>query len=188
MATPKHGRGWSFLIFVVLVIAGYSYFSRRASLPEAFAKAQSLDQAEARAKDTGMPVLVLATADWCPTCQAMKRGALSDKAVQRWVTENTIPVVMDLSDRNNPPPEAERLRVRSIPALVFLRDGKEMARLEGSASKSKLSAWLAEFSGAIPDWQYANPGKELPDTHTGNRRLKESRDDIKVNPAPPGRS
>lgn len=182
MSSRKHGRGWSFFIFVIVVIAGYMFLARRAGLPEAFAKGHTLDQAEARSRDTGMPVLVLATADWCPPCQSMKRRTLSDKKIQRWISENTIPVVVDLSDRSSPPPEAELLRVRSLPALLLLRDGKEVARLEGAVSENKLLAWLGEFSGAIADWKHANPGKELPDLDTGNRRLKESRDGIKVNP------
>ncbi|MDX2131003.1 MAG: thioredoxin family protein [Planctomycetota bacterium] len=159
------------LVMAGVAFVGYAALSGRATeMPEVFAQAPSLAQAEVLAEASGMPVLVFATAEWCGPCQALKRGALADAGVQRWVRENTHAVVADFTDRNNPPPEAERLRVTSIPTLVLLRDGKEVSRLGSPRSKEQLLAWLGEHSGPIVDWKHANPGQPVPPIDMAPRR------------------
>ncbi|GJQ30394.1 MAG: hypothetical protein HBSAPP03_22780 [Phycisphaerae bacterium] len=187
---PGRRRGWGFLIFVFLLLVGYTAIARRNTMPEVFAQALTLDQAEARSRDTGMPVLVFATADWCSPCAEFKRGALRHREVQQWIRENTIPVLVEMNDRNASPPEAERLKVWSLPTMLVLRDGKETARLDKVVPKDALLAWLAESTGALADWKHANPGQELPDLHTGTKRLPEAPGSIKVVPgaATPGGS
>lgn len=178
-------HGWGFLVFVFLLFVGYVTIAKRNTMPEVFAKAQSLDQAEARSKDTGMPVLVFATADWCVTCAEFKRGALRSESVQRWIRENTIPVLVEMNDKDSPPPEAERLRIWSLPTLVLMRGGVEVARLDKKVPQDALMTWLSEHTGAIADWKFANPGKELPDLDVGLQKLKVPAGSIKVAPESP---
>lgn len=160
MRLPR--RGWSFVLFILLAVAGYGALSGRNAMPEVFAKAQSLDQGEARSRDTGLPVLVFATADWCGACSAFKRGALRDAGVSAWIRENTIPVLVEFNDRSHPPVESERLAVKAIPTLIIMRDGREVSRLGGNNKADVVLAWLAEHTGAVADWKHANPGRPLP--------------------------
>ncbi len=179
-------HGWSFLVFVFMLFLGYVAIAKRNTMPEVFAKAQSLDQAEARSKDTGMPVLVFATADWCTTCAEFKRGALRSDKVQQWIRGNTIPVLVEMNKKDDPPPEAERLSVMALPTLVLMRGGKEVARLDKKVPEAALMAWLGEHTGAVADWKFEHPGEEMPDIDVGLRRLKEAPGSIKIAPeAPP---
>lgn len=179
-------RGWPFLIFVVVIIGSYVAISRRSPMPEVFATSLSMEQAEVKSREMGMPVLVFASADWCGPCTQFKRGALKDEAVTRWIRENTVPVLVEMNDRNAPPPEAERLRISSLPTLAMYRDGVEVGRLSENAPKEKVLAWLGEHSGAVADWKHANPGEEVPDVDTGTRKMPEGDGKIPMVPPAPG--
>jgi thioredoxin-like negative regulator of GroEL len=172
MQRPNKRYGWPFLAFVVLMVGVYAALGRRAVMPEAFERAQSLDQAEARARDTGLPVLVFADAEWCVNCATMKRGALRNTDVARWIRDNTIPVVLDMSNRDAPPPLADSLGVRSLPTLLIMRDGKVVQKLEGVAKAEEVLAWLSEHTGPLADWRYANPGRDLPAFPAGTKPLQ----------------
>ncbi len=133
--------------FVILVIVGIVLITAFRWLrpapthpvPAAFANAMTLQQTiEASTKD-GRPVLAFVTADWCGPCQAFKAGTLSDPAITQLLTSATHPVLIDVTKDN---PEAASLKIFSIPAMLLLKDGREVARLEGVASADKLRSWL----------------------------------------------
>lgn len=177
-------RSWFVLVLAVLAFVGYTTFARRGTeTPEAFKQVATLAESEALAAESGMPVLVFATADWCGPCQTFKRQALADAGVQRWIRENTHPVIADFTDREKPPEGAERLRVKSLPTLLLMRDGKEVSRLGGVVPAKALLAWLGEHSGPIADWAHANPGQPMPEVPLGPVRKRTSA--IGVPPAPP---
>jgi len=119
-----------------------------APMPASFASASSespmtLEAAVARGEAEGKPVLALATADWCPPCQALKRGALTDPAVQRWIDERAVAVYLDATDRDSQGSrDAGTLGIRSLPTLVLLRNGEPVHRLSGNASAQDLLRWL----------------------------------------------
>jgi len=181
MATRSHNpRGWKFLIIVVLLVIGFTILGRGASMPEAFAKAQAMDQAEARSRDTGMPVLIFAAADSCDGSEAMKRGPLASRDASMWIMQNTHPVVLDLSPGAPRSKETDRFSLRSTPTLVMVRDGREIGRLEGQVRRERLMSWLAQNSGPIADWRHANPGRDLPDIQSTAMRLRRPAGNIPV--------
>ena len=55
-----------------------------AEIPSIFSAKLSIEQASLKSENTGKPMLVLVTADWCPPCQALKKGALMDSKVTQW--------------------------------------------------------------------------------------------------------
>lgn len=108
-------------------------------------------EAAAAAEQSGRPLLLNFTADWCPPCQEMKRSVYSDEAVAAWMGEHAVPVKVDLTSPGGPAQDlAETFGVSSIPTLVmFDRDGKPAARVTGYVDRDDLLAWLTEQRDAV---------------------------------------
>jgi thiol:disulfide interchange protein len=157
----RTGRTWGVLVVCVVLLMAFSLMGRSkpAAKPDAFVHAVSLAEAVERSSRDGRAVLAFATADWCGPCQELKRGALADEGVSRWVRENVHAVYVDGTDDN---PDVGRLRVFGFPTLVVLRGGREVSRLEGVRSAEEVRRWLAASTGPLADWKHANPGKEPP--------------------------
>jgi thiol:disulfide interchange protein len=112
-------------------------------MPPAFAEGLTLDTASVRAAESGRPVLVFATADWCGPCQQLKRGPLSDERVTRAIKRIAEPVYLDLTNpAGDASARAHELGVPSIPTLIILRGGQEVSRLSGYHSAIALTNWL----------------------------------------------
>lgn len=111
-----------------------------AAVPPAFAYAeQTLAGALIQAKSQNRPVIAFATASWCGPCQVFKRDALADAGVTQSVLAAGVPAYIDVDvDQDG----AATLKIFSIPALVALKDGKEVGRMEGVRSASEVTAWL----------------------------------------------
>lgn len=142
------GRGPGSAVLVALLLVGSMVvawgWGGSAGAPPAFKGGLSLAAGEARSAQTGRPVLVLATADWCGPCRAFKRGALRDEDLNRLIAERTVPVYLDVDkDRAG----AGRLGVFSIPALVMVRGGRVVSRLEGVRESAEVEAWLISTAG-----------------------------------------
>tara|TARA_Y100001933_G_scaffold122861_1_gene122645 strand:+ start:304 stop:726 length:423 start_codon:yes stop_codon:yes gene_type:complete len=112
-----------------------------APTPEVFATGSSLAQGMEKANAAGKPVLAVVTADWCPPCQQLKRGALADPEVAAWIDANTVPVYIN-SDES--PDDAAALKVRALPTTVLLRDGEIIASRTGAASPADYLAFLKD--------------------------------------------
>lgn len=160
-AVRKRGNG--FLIMSVVIFAGYLTISRlfgNVELPPAFGKHPTLHAASLAARESGKPVLALATADWCGACRSLKAGALRDLGVDTWISQNTHAAYLDYTD--SPGEDGLRLGISAVPTLLMLRDGKEVGRLVGEVDRKTLLAWLGDLSGPLADWKAAHPGETLP--------------------------
>lgn len=112
---------------------------------EAFAENLDYETASARSAASGLPVLLFATADWCPPCRELKAGPLADPEVIKVIRLRTEPVYLDLSDRSPTSPQmrlAQAMQVEGIPCMILLRDGREAARLIGYQTSDQIIAWL----------------------------------------------
>lgn len=149
VAAAGFWRKWTVVAVVAVgAVAAYRGLGLGAApVPEPFDKEVSLELALARSAQVGRPVLALATADWCGPCQVLKRGALRDEAVVEMIRSRFEPVYIDLTDTSDRESRwlGTRLRVRSIPAIIVLRDGEEVGRIEGAVSAARLSQWLEGF-------------------------------------------
>jgi thioredoxin 2 len=83
-----------------------------------------------------VPVIVDFWAEWCGPCKWVE-PALEALATARAGSLKVVKVDVEAA-----PEVAERYDVRGIPALVLIRDGREVDRLVGAASKPQLDAWL----------------------------------------------
>jgi len=96
-----------------------------APTPEIFVNTPRLS--DAMASHPGRPVVVFATADWCPPCQSMKRETLVDPRVAELIRERATPVYMNVDQDS----EAGKLGIYGIPATLVIWDGTTIARQEG---------------------------------------------------------
>lgn len=139
-----------FLTILVLALVAYiiapkvmNIIKGPAETPQIFAANLTIEQATLQSETTGKPMLVLVTADWCPPCQALKRGALTDTKVTEWVNENMIPVFLE--DGANPD-QIRMLPVNSFPTTLVIKDGQILGQFSGNKSASKFLNRIKDLS------------------------------------------
>ena len=67
-------------------------------------------------------------ADWCGPCQALK-------PIFSQLRTEYIKVIFEDIDVDNDPTQAQQFGIRSVPTVVFLNNGSEVARLTGAQNK-----------------------------------------------------
>src|SRR5687768_13270649 len=86
--------------------------------------------------DSSVPVLVDFYADWCGPCKIM--APVLDQAAR----ERAGSVLVAKVDTDANPGVSQRFGIRSIPTLVALRGGREVARELGAVPKPRLDALI----------------------------------------------
>ena len=140
----KSGKTVLWLVIVLLLALALpniiSVLRGPAPTPDVFSDAYSLSEAIDMSAQNGKPVLVLATADWCGPCQALKRGAFSDPGVAGLIRDNTIPVYLEDGTNHE---EIKGLGVRAYPTTLLLEQGQVTAVIEGGASAKNFAEMLS---------------------------------------------
>jgi protein disulfide-isomerase len=100
----------------------------------------SLPEGLRLAKESGKPIMLFFTADWCPPCVNLKKFVFTDKRVVAASTRLTN-VYID-TDKN----EETRLayKVQGIPAIIFLSPlGETISKYNGDQSVGSLVKQMA---------------------------------------------
>ena len=99
--------------------------------------------AQAKSRKTGLPVFIYFDAIWCSWCQVYKRKTLDKPEIQRKLTTDYIPVVIDYDAR---PQLFNQLGGRGLPFNIIMNsDGKVLNRFVGLLSVTDLQALLNKF-------------------------------------------
>ena len=130
---------------LVVVLAAVSVIwvlvPRTAETPGVFRDGVSLTAAIAEARESDRVVVAVATADWCGPCQAYKRSALADGAVQSWLEAHSVPVMVDVT--HEAPEDAAFLEIGPIPTTYVIDgEGRVVSKLVGNAGSQELLEML----------------------------------------------
>tara|TARA_R110000868_G_scaffold411617_1_gene706292 strand:- start:380358 stop:380798 length:441 start_codon:yes stop_codon:yes gene_type:complete len=141
----KHFLSIVFLALIAFIIAPkvLSIIQGPAPTPNIFAAGYSIEQATQQSQTTGKPMLILVTADWCPPCQALKKGALADEKVNNWVKDNMVPVYLEESTN---PDQIRLLPVNAYPTTLIIKDGKILGQFTGNKSPSSYLSRIKDLA------------------------------------------
>lgn len=132
------------LVLVGLFSVFVWYSTRTAPTPDLFLQDTSLIEAFDFGESDGKPVFAVVTADWCGPCQTYKRTALADEAVQDWLTQHAVSVMLDAT---SPLSREDALLLndpQSIPMTAMFIDGRMVDAFGGVMDASTLLQWLEQ--------------------------------------------
>jgi len=146
---PSVWRRWRVPVLLTLLFATAAVWMTRGGgpVPESrIAWGHDWDAAVAEAGETGRPILVLATADWCPPCRDLKRGPLQRDAVVAAIAAGFIPVKADVTDDNAPGYGlAQRFDVKYLPTMLIVdAAGQRLLQTSGYVGDDDLLRFLAD--------------------------------------------
>jgi thioredoxin 2 len=93
---------------------------------------------ESHAVKSGLPVVIDFWAAWCGPCQLMTPSF--EKAAPRLEPR----VRLGKLDTEAEPAIAERYGIRSIPSMIMIRRGREIARTSGAMPTSAIVDWVEQ--------------------------------------------
>lgn len=145
------------LIGLLVVVSGFVlvrtvWSGRHAPTPVVFEAGYSFEEAKRVSAESGKPIFVVASADWCGPCQTYKRGALSNDAVQEAIGATFVAAYVNVDEQPN---AAAELSVMSIPLTAIILNGEIVKRVEGAMSTRQLLEVAREYGGAD---SYADAG------------------------------
>jgi thioredoxin 1 len=109
------------------------------------------------AKAPGYTVLVMHQRG-CPHCTQLVSRSLVSLAKRGWTTgQYGEPCHFQLVDCDEHPDMVERYSLHSVPTLIIVKDGKELARRTGYVTSHELANWVNKYTAPQPSPTYFAP-------------------------------
>jgi thiol:disulfide interchange protein DsbD len=135
------------LLFPLVVVGGYFVILHAPLTAPLETKGSNLDQRMADALQTGLPVFVDFTADWCVNCKAFEKAVISTEKVQAAFKAKKVVTV--IADWTNPDPEIEKWLAKfgraGVPLYLLYRPGEVEPVVMDSLTTGGLLAELAKI-------------------------------------------
>lgn len=144
LANTNSGRSKnSYLWFIAFAIAGLiaaTGLSHYLTPKEIVPWRTDFDAAQAESQQSGKPVMLYFTAEWCGPCQSMKRTTWADEKVEQ-ALRAFVPTRVDIDVS---PQLAMQYGVESIPYMVVLNEDGSVRRSwkNGYVDAGDFVAWL----------------------------------------------
>ena len=138
-------RSLRYLVLVFLIAGGIFAARRFMGFGGAMAGwSQNWDQSLDQSAQSGKPMLVLFTADWCPPCRTLKSDVLTNSEVASYLKREFTLCKVDLTDRSGPNNQtAATYGVRGVPTMiVFDAKGNQVDRVSGGVPKDYAMQWF----------------------------------------------
>ena len=106
----------------------------------------NLAAAQVEAIKENKPLLMVFTANWCPTCQSMKHSTFADAEAVKKLDQTCVPVQIDFDTQTQ---LVDKYNVQAIPALLIVdpKDGHVIQRdNESVMGPSEFETWLGNLS------------------------------------------
>ena len=152
-ALKKAGKATTPVLFVLLIVGSLLAAWKITGPALAWSNwYDDLGEGMEVSQDTGKPVLVLYTADWCESCHQFKREVLGAPQIVSYLRREYVCVKIDLTDRAGPNQEmASEFGVRAIPTIqIFDARGRPIGSRVGSVSVPEMLK-LLETCRAVSD-------------------------------------
>ncbi len=130
---------WLGFLVVSLAYAWYSFYVPSNSI----AWADNYTSAQQQAADSGKPMILYFTGEWCVPCRVMKRQVWADEEVKKSVNSQFIPVAIDVDNPNDAALLA-RYNVGGAPVTIITDpQGNALRWRVGGIGKLKFLEFLA---------------------------------------------
>ena len=138
-----HAWFWRGFLVVSLVAAWYCFYvpSNNIVWSEDFATATT------QASESGQPLILFFTGDWCVPCRIMKRNVWADPEVASLVNKDFIPLLIDV-DTSQDKHLLDRYNIRGTPITVITdSQGNALRWRVGGIDKTEFLDLLHDPSG-----------------------------------------
>jgi thioredoxin 1 len=148
VSKPQRGKfnfwRWFWLSFLVVSLswAFYDFYvpANHVTWAKDFASAQQ------QAAQSGEPIILFFTAQWCVPCRIMKRKVWADEQVETLVKAGFTAVMIDVDDPNATA-TLSRYRIGATPTTIITDpQGNVLKRVEGGMDKTEFLALLGELN------------------------------------------
>jgi thiol:disulfide interchange protein len=101
----------------------------------------SFSEASSIANQTGRPILIKFTADWCPPCRQMKQNVWPNEQVRQAVETRYVPLVADV-DTSEGARLAQQYGVQGIPTIIITDSSGRVQRTGSFMDSNRLLSFL----------------------------------------------
>ena len=136
---------WRVTLVVSLGYAWYCFYVPKNDI----AWADEYPAAQRLAEQSGKPMILFFTGNWCVPCRIMKRTVWADDEVESVVNAGFTPLLIDVGEPGASSDALKRYNVYVTPTTIIAdAEGNVLEQVQGAMSKSEFLALLAKPHGS----------------------------------------